>query len=193
MKSLISSFPIPVVLITLLVFPCIDCPAKDPKPLSESQLERNYKRNKRAAEKAWETDEKKFKDEEFRQMEADYQVINDKYRDPEIKTIIKNFLEKYEEGNRVGCALMYLAQKTGGPDREKLLLKAIEEHSDAYYLNGCSVGAMARLYLASLYTREGKKDEAGKWIAEIEEDYEDAQDHSRKPIIEAAWALKKES
>ena len=57
---------------------------------------------------------------------------------------------------------MYLAQKTGAPDREKLLTRAIENHSDAYYLDGCSVGDLARLYLASLYAREGRKTEAEK-------------------------------
>ena len=167
--------------------------AADPKPMSESQIERMHKRNQRNAERAWAIDQKKMKRDEFRQMEIDYQEINDKYKEPEIKEIIERFLLKYKEGNRVGCALMYLAQKTGGPDRETLLLRAIEEHSDAYYLNGCNVGGMARLYLASLYMREGKKAEAERWIAEIEKDFDDAQDHSGKPIVEMARALRKES
>lgn len=184
MKSLLFGLSVTL----LFAFPAYHSNAADPKPVSESQL----KDNKRKAQKAWAKDEKIYKRDEFRQMETDYQKINNNYREPNIKEIINDFLSTYEKGNRVGCARMYLAQKTGGPDREKLLLQAIEENSDSYYLNGCSVGGLARLYLASLYVREGEKRKAEKWIAEIEADYPDAQNHSRISVLEMARALKAE-
>ena len=65
-----------------------------------------------------------------------------------------------------------------------------DEFSDAYYLDGCSVGGLARLYLASHYKRGGDDREAEKLIEEIEGDYEDAQDDSGRPIIEMAQALR---
>ena len=106
--------------------------------------------------------------------------------------ILERFLKKYKEGNRVGCATMYLAQKSGSATREKVLQKAIDDFSDAYYLDGCRVGGLARLHLASHYKKTGDERKAEKLIKEIEEDYEDAQDHSGKPIIEMAQALREE-
>ena len=185
MKPLLLALLVPL----LLGLPAADANAEDPKPVSDSQVERN----KRKAQKAWASDERLYKRDEFRQMEADYQKINDNYREPNIKEIITDFLSQYEKGNRVGCVRMYLAQKTGGPDREKLLLQTIEENSDAYYLDGCSVGGLERLYLASLYVREGEKKKAQKWIAEIEADFPDAQDHSRRSVLEMARALETEA
>ena len=125
-------------------------------------------------------------------MEKDYQEINAKYKDPEVIEILERFLKKYKEGNRVGCATMYLAQKSGSATRGKVLQKAIDDFSDAYYLDGCNVGGLARLYLASHYKKTGDDRKAEKLIDEIEKDYEDAQDHSGKPIIEMAQALRGE-
>ena len=67
---------------------------------------------------------------------------------------------------------------------------AMDDFSDCYYLNGCSVGGLSRLYLASHYKRTGKNEEALKLIEEIEKDYKDAQDHSGRPIIDMALAMK---
>ena len=156
--------------------------------LSDSQIERMHKRK---AQEAWARDQKKMKKSLFAEMERDYQVINKKYRDPEIKDILKSFLEKYKNGNRVGCAVMYLAQKSGGADREKYLKRAIKDFSKSYYLDGCNVGGLARLYLASHYKRTGKDSEAEKLVEEIKKDYSGAQNHSGKPIIDQALSLTK--
>ncbi|MGI9241436.1 MAG: hypothetical protein ACR2RV_11590 [Verrucomicrobiales bacterium] len=175
-----------------LAEPCLarDEDEKKVKKMSDSQKERMHRRNKREAQEAWARDVKKRSRAEMQEMEKDYQEINAKYKDPEIMEILERFLKKYKKGNRVGCATMYLAQKSGGKDREKLLKKAIDDFSDAYYLDGCNVGGLARLYLASHYKRAGDDREAEKLIEEIEEDYDDAQDHSGKPIIEMAQALR---
>ena len=192
MKNPMKGISFPMLISVLFAMAPSISDAADPEPMSDSQIERMHKRNKREAEKAWAVDQKEMKGDVFQQMETDYQEINTKYREPEIKEIIERFLLKYKEGNRVGCARMYLAQKTGGPDREKLLEKTIKENSESYYLDGCCVGGLARFYLASLYMKEGEKNKAKKWIAEIEKDYADAQDHSGKPIIDMARALQKE-
>ncbi|MCB1097927.1 MAG: hypothetical protein R3F19_19745 [Verrucomicrobiales bacterium] len=159
---------------------------------SETQLERLHKRNKRNAETAWAKDEKKMSKKEFAEMERDYQQINKNYKASDIKEVIGNFLKKYKEGNRVGCATLYLAQKSSGDAREALLKTAIENFSDSYYLDGCNVGGLARLYLASYYKQTGKNSDAERLIAEIKKDYKDAQDHSGKPILDAAQALAKQ-
>jgi hypothetical protein len=157
--------------------------------MSEREIERMHKRNKREAETAWAKDKRAFKRDEFAQLETDYQEINDKYRNPEISEIIERFLEKYKKGNRVGCAKMYLAQKTGGRAKEGVLKDVIDNHSEAYYLNGCSVGGIARLHLAGYYKRSGDDRKAKKLVEEIEADYATAQDHSGKPIVEISRAI----
>ena len=189
MKTLLASALATALLVTL----CPTVPAADdddPKPMSERDKERMHKRNKREADTAWARDKKKMKRDEFAQMEKDYQEINDKYRNPEIMEIIERFLKKYKKGNRVGCAKMYLAQKKGSRGKD-LLEEVIEDHSDAYYLNGCSVGGLARLYLASQYKRSGDDRKAKKLVGEIENEYATAQDQRGNPIVEQARKLVK--
>jgi hypothetical protein len=179
--------------ILIALCPSAQCADDDaPKPMSERDIERMHKRNKREAESAWARDKKQMKRDEFAQMETDYQEINDKYRNPEIVEIIERFLKKYKKGNRVGCAKLYLAQKTGSQGKENILKEVIKDHSDAYYLNGCSVGGLARLHLAAHYKRSGDDRKAKKMAEEIEKDYATAQDQSGKPIVEQARALVKE-
>ena len=72
---------------------------------------------------------------------------------------------------------MYLAQKSGGAEREKLLEKCVKDFSDAYYLDGCSVGGLSRLYLAAYYQQNGKDSAVKKLVDEIEKNYAEATDH----------------
>jgi len=182
-------------LITCISFAALPAlPAKEGderKPMSERKIERMRKRNHRHAQEAWARDKKNFRSKKFEEMEKDYQEINDKYREPESAEIIERFLKKYKTGNRVGCATMYLAQKSRGKDRENLLKKAIADFSDCYYLNGCCVGGIARLYLAGYYQQTGDKSEAEKLVKEIEKDYATAQDHRKNPIIDQLGELGK--
>ena len=163
---------------------CPTLPAKDEKPMTERQLERMQKRNNRDAQEAWARDKKNFSRDDFAALEKDYQEINDKYREPEIMEIIERFLKRHKEGNRVGCAMLYLAQKSRGKDKEVLLEKVIKDFSDSYYLNGCSVGGLARLQLARYYQSTGDKNKAAKLAQDIRENYKTAQDQSGKPLVE---------
>ena len=67
----------------------------------------------------------------------------------------------------------------------------IDKFSDAYYLNGCSVGGLSRLFMASWYQQNGKESQAKKVIEEIEKSYADAQDQSGNIIGDQAAELKK--
>jgi hypothetical protein len=164
---------------------------KEKSARSAQDLERIRTRNKRKAEEAWAEDKKKRSAKDYAQMESEYQEINKNFKAANVKDLLEAFIKKWKDGNRVGCATMYLAQKSGGAEREKLLETCIKKFSDAYYLDGCSVGGLARFFQASSYQQSGKAAEAKKLIAEIEKSYDDAQDHSGNIIGDQAAALKK--
>ena len=58
--------------------------------------------------------------------------------------------------------------------------KAIADHGDCYYGDGACVGACARLYLASIYAKQGKASEAEKLKGEIRTQFPDAVTHKEK-------------
>ena len=151
---------------------------------SAQDLERIRTRNRRKAEEAWARDQKKRNAKQYAEMEAEYQEINKNYKAPNVKALLEDFIRKWKDGNRVGCATMYLAQKTGGAERGKLLEKCVKDFSDAYYLDGCSVGGLSRLFLASWYQQNGKEAAARKLVEEIEKNYAEAADHSGGLIVE---------
>lgn len=164
---------------------------KAPEPPSERDRERIRERNLRKAQEAWARDQKKRSAKEYGEMESEYQNINNNFKAPEVKTLLGDFIKKWKDGNRVGCATMYLAQKSSGDEREKLLETCVKKYSDAYYLNGCCVGGISRLYLASHLQQFGKKAAAKKLIEEIEKTYSEAVDHNGKLIVEQLEELKK--
>lgn len=164
---------------------------KEKPARSAQELERIHQRNRRKAEEAWGEDKKKRSAKDFAQLETEYQEINKNYKGPNVKGLLEAFIKKWKDGNRVGCATLYLAQKSGGPEKEKLLETCIKKFSDAYYLDGCSVGGLARLQLAAWCQQSGKASEAKKLIEEIEKSYADAEDHSNNIIGDQAAALKK--
>jgi hypothetical protein len=167
-----------------------DAAKEKEKPRSQQELDRIYQRNKRKADEAWAEDKKKRSAKDYSQLETEYQEINKNYKGPNVKDLLAAFIKKWKDGNRVGCATLYLAQKSGGAEKEKLLETCIKKYSDAYYLNGCSVGGLARLQMASLCLANGKKSEAKKLVEEIEKSWADAQDHNRNIIGDQAAALK---
>jgi hypothetical protein len=171
--------------------PNIPDPQKEADKPSERDLERIRTRNRRKAEEAWARDQKKRNSKQYAEMETEYQQINKNFKAPNVKELLESFIKKWKDGNRVGCATMYLAQKSGGAEREKLLEKCIKEFSDAYYLDGCSVGGLSRLYLASYYRQNGKDSAATKLIEDLEKNYADAADHGGQLLVDQLGELKK--
>lgn len=149
---------------------------------------RLFAANRAKAKVAWDQDMKTFA-KDFTELEKEYQEINQKYKSPEIKDLLAKFIEKWKTGNRVGCATLYLAQKSGGELREKLLLQCAGEFSDAWYLDGTQVGGLGRLYLASHYKKAGKPDEVKRLVEEIRNDFATSQNHSREMIVDALKEL----
>jgi len=164
---------------------------EDKSARSKQDMERIRARNKRKAEEAWARDQKKRNAKDYAEMERQYQEINQNFKAANVKGLLEAFIEKWKDGNRAGCATLYLAQKSGGAEREKLLEKCVKDFSDAYYLDGCSVGGLSRLYLASHYQQNGKASAAKKLVEEIEKSYAEAADHSGGLIVDQLGELKK--
>lgn len=102
---------------------------------------------------------------------------------------LKTLMEKYPKANRTGCAVMYAAQREKDPaERERLLKSAIASFGDCWYGDGAQVAPYARWYLAKLYERTGKPDEAKRLFDEIRTDYPNAVTHRGGPF--AAWLPK---
>ncbi len=162
-----------------------------PPPAAGTVTDAESTANKAKAKTAWATDQKKLGAKEFTEMEKEYQEINTNYKMPEVKDLLEKFIAKWKTGNRVGCATLYLAQKSSGETRETLLKKCAGEFSDTWYLDGTQVGGLGRLYLASHYKKTGKADETTKLVAELKKDFPAAQDHSRRRLVDQLAELEK--
>ena len=95
---------------------------------------------------------------------------------------LDELLKRYPKACRTGCAVMYAGQRAEGDERTKWFKKAIADHGDCYYGNGTCVGAYARLYLASIYEKQGKTSEAQKLKDEIRTQFPDAVTHKGRPM-----------
>ena len=96
---------------------------------------------------------------------------------------MKKVISKYSRSNRAGCAMLYLGQfHKDGKNNEYYLKKAINKYDDCFYGDGVQVGAYARYYLAILYLREGKKEEAKALFKQIKAKYPNAIDHRGKSL-----------
>ena len=152
--------------------------------VTERKREKALRDNDRAAEEAMARDMKLFNNREFRELESDYQTASARYREADARTALETFLKKWTKGNRVGCATLYLAQKSTGEEREKLLGECIAKYSDCYYLNGAQVGGLARLYLWDHLKGTGRAADAAKLMEEIRGKYALCNDHSGRLLID---------
>lgn len=125
-------------------------------------------------------DSQHYSKDDLRKIESLYQVANKKWRTQEGKDSLEILIEKYDNANRTGCALLYLGQMNQGDEKEENLKRAIDDFSDCYYGNGVQVGAYARYHLAYYYKETGKQDKADELFAEIKELYPNAISHKSR-------------
>lgn len=125
-----------------------------------------------------------FTREQLREIEQLYQSANQNLRAPESRGRLQELIDKYPASNRAGCAALYLAQMSGDNDREVLLKQAIEQHADAWYGDGSQVGPLARAYLASLYQKHQRQDEAAVIARAVAAETPDAVDHQGRRIVD---------
>lgn len=136
-------------------------------------------------------DREKYSAEQLKDAEDLYQIANKDWRSDGARAALKAMIEKYPDINRTGCAVLYMGQMSrDAGEAEHRFRQAIDDYSDCWYLNGAQVGGLARLYLAGKYAREGRLDEAGKLLDEIEQDYPNAIDHRGRLLSSHVRALR---
>ena len=132
---------------------------------------------RKLAQERFAKDAEKFDLATRREIETLYRKSSAKDADAAARAL-KTLVEKYPEANRTGCAVMYAAQRSrNGAERERLLKLAIEKFGGCFYGDGAQVAPYARWYLAKLYAKTGKADEAKKLFDEIRAQYPEAVTH----------------
>jgi hypothetical protein len=135
-------------------------------------------------------DREAYAPQEVQAIEALYQSANSNLSAPESRDRLQELVLKYPKANRTGCAVLYLAQASRGDERERLLKKAIENHSDAWYGDGTQVGAFARALLAQHYANTDRRDQATALAAEVEKLFPGAVDHAGARLADTMKRLK---
>lgn len=130
-----------------------------------------------------------FTREQLREIEQLYQSANKDLKAPESRGRLQELIDKYPASNRAGCAALYLAQLSPEADREAMLKQAIDRHADAWYGDGTQVGPMARAYLAALYQKQQRQEEAAAVARAIATETPDAVDHRGRRIIDVLRGL----
>ena len=157
-----------------------------PKPQVEKRTESvmpEVENARKAARTRFAADAAVFDRATRREIERLYRKVS---RSDGAAEALKTLMEKYPKANRTGCAVMYAAQRETDPaERERLLKLAIASFGDCWYGDGAQVAPYARWYLAKLYERTGKPDEAKRLFDEIRTDYPNAVTHRGGPF--AAW------
>lgn len=153
--------------------------------------EQVVERQRRRARERMSKDAAIYSRDELHEIEDLYQVANKKWQSKEGKESLLLLVDKFDEANRVGCALIYLGQMSQGDDREEYLEEAIDDYGDCYYGNGVQVGAYARFLLAHHYNETGEEDDAEELLEEIVADYPDAISHKGELLVDLVKSVKK--
>lgn len=129
-------------------------------------------------------DREKYSQDEILEAEKLYRVISQKPGTQEATDSFKTMREKFPENNRTGCATLYMAQRSQGEDRIKLLQECIEKYGDSMYGDAVQVGAYARHLLAREYLIRNEIKKAEDLAAEIKTKFSDAVDHAGNLLSE---------
>ena len=145
--------------------------------MEKAKTEQIVAEQRTKARKRMRKDSDIYSGNELKEIESLYQIANKQWRTEEGKDSLKVLIEKYDNANRTGCALLYLGQMSQGEEREKYLSQAIEDFSDCYYGDGVQVGAYARYHLAYHYRKARDETKAAELFEELEELYPNAINH----------------
>jgi hypothetical protein len=122
-----------------------------------------------------------YSGKDLSEIEKLYQSGN--WNTAEGRKLLQKLVDEYPKSNRAGCAMLYLARKASGKERETLLLRAISDYDDSWYGDGTQVGPYARTLLALTYAHDGRKDEARKLAEQVATQTPDAVEHTGSSLV----------
>jgi hypothetical protein len=152
--------------------------------IEKAKVEQIVAEQRNKARERMREDSEQYSRDDLRKIESLYQVANKQWKTQEGKDSLEILIEKYDNANRTGCALLYLGQMSTGKQREEYLIRAIADFSDCFYGDGVQVGAYARYYLAYHYKEEGRNGKAKELYEELADNYPDAIDHKGKLLAD---------
>jgi hypothetical protein len=152
--------------------------------MAKAKAEQIVSQQRTKAKQRMRKDSEHYSRDDLRKIETLYQVANKQWQTQEGKDSLEILIEKYDNANRTGCALLYLGQMKKGKDREEYLKRAIDDFGDCFYGDGVQVGAYARYYLAYHYKEEGQSSKAKDLYEELADKYPDAIDHKGKLLAD---------
>ena len=158
--------------------------------LAKYKAEQNVLKQRVKATKKMQEDWKSYSRKQLQEIETLYQAKGHKLGSPEKTKSLEQVIAKYPKSNRAGCAILYLGQTSKGEKQKDYLKQAIKKYGDCFYGDGTQVGPYARLILASVYSRSGKKAEAAALVKEIEDKFPDAIDHRGYNLASIAKMIK---
>ncbi len=156
------------------------------KSTREARVELNLQRARRRTR----ADLDLYTQEQLNEIETIYQEARKRLTTAERAVAFAPLFKDFVASNRAGCARLTLAKTETGTAREAALRRLIATHSDCLYLDGTSVGGLARLLLAEDLLAAGRAGEAAGFIKEIEEQFPDHLDHDGKLLAETARSLR---
>ncbi len=130
-----------------------------------------------------EMDQQKYTPEQLAKAEELMATADRQFGSAACIETLKQMVEKFPNANRAGCALLYWAQSTTGPEAESYFTDCIQKYDDCYYGDGVRVGAYARFLLAENYQSKGEREKAEALYKEIKDNYSDAIDHNGQLLI----------
>ncbi len=156
----------------------------------KSGREERVELNQRRASERAARDADVYTHEQLGAIETIYQEARKKLSAAEKEEAYATLAARYPLANRTGCAMLFSARAGEGAVRERKLREVIASWSDCHYLDGTSVGGVARLVLARDLIAAGRKGEAVILLDELERDFTGCIDHEGNPIEDGVAELR---
>ena len=151
--------------------------------IEKAKREQLLESQQRQARERMRRDAENYSRNELREIEKLYQVANKKWRSVEARQSLQQLVQKYDQANRTGCAILYLGQMSEGEEKVKYLKRAIDQFGDCYYGDGVQVGAYARYLLGYYYQSHDRQEQAEEMFEEIRRSFSNAVDHRGNSLL----------
>lgn len=127
-----------------------------------------------------------FTADQIHEIEVIYQEAKKLPTFTAVAEAMQPLFDRFPGSNRTGCAALYVGRQCEGAAREQWLRYAIERSSDCLFLDGTSVGGLARVLLAEDCFETGSPAEAVRLLGEVRTAYPQGIDFEGTPLIELA-------
>jgi beta-lactamase regulating signal transducer with metallopeptidase domain len=155
----------------------------------KSRLE-SYRESARAAARVRAArDAEKYTADELHEMENIYQAARKETSFDLVEAAMQPLFDRFPGSNRAGCAALYVGRNLTGEERERWLQYAIAHGSDCQFLDGTSVGGLARVLLAADRIAAGQTDAASPLLKEVCTSYADGIDFDGTPLVDLTAKL----